>query len=85
MRDFFDAILAFIVAESLTDVEFATVTATMPIYDQTSYNDISRILISRESVSVMHERLLAYYRAKGVSITPAETGKSDIFLGSVLE
>jgi len=85
MRDFLDAILAFIVAESLTDDEFDTVTATMPIYDQTSYDDLSRILAARESVSVLQDRLLAYYQAKGVSINPADTGKSDIFLGSVLE
>ena len=31
------------------------------------------------------ERLLAYYTAKGVSISAASTGKSDIFLGAVLE
>jgi len=28
---------------------------------------------------------LAYYTAKGVSINAASTGKSDIFLGAVLE
>lgn len=85
MRDFLDAILAFIVAESMTDEEFATVESELPIYDQCTYDDLSRILESREAVSVMQTRLLAYYQAKGVNIAPAETGKSDIFLGAVLE
>jgi hypothetical protein len=85
VRDFLDAILAFIVAESLTDDEFDSVVATMPIYDQTSYDDLARILEARESVSVMQDRLLAYYEAKGVDINPADTGKSDIFMGAVLE
>lgn len=85
MRDFFDAILAFIVAESMTDDEFATVESELPIYDQGTYDDLSRILEGREAVSTMQERLLAYYTAKGVSINAASTGKSDIFLGAVLE
>lgn len=85
MRDFLDAILAFIVAESMTDDEFATVESELPIYDQGTYDDLSRILESREAVSTMQERLLAYYTAKGVSINAANTGKSDIFLGAVLE
>lgn len=84
MREFLDAILAFIVTESLTDEEFATCTATMPIYDQTSYDDLARVLVSRESVSTYQERLLSFYEAKGVDIDPAETGKTDILLGCTL-
>ena len=85
MRDFLDAILAFIMAESMTDEEFATVESELPIYDQGTYDDLARILEGREAVSTMQERLQAYYKAKGVNITAAETGKSDIFLGAVLE
>lgn len=85
MRDFLDAILAFIMAESMTDDEFATIESELPIYDQGTYDDLSRILEGREAVSTMQDRLLAYYTAKGVDITPADTGKSDIFLGAVLE
>lgn len=85
MRDFLDAILAFIVAESMTDDEFSTVQSELPVYDQGTYDDLSRILEGREAVSTMQERLLAYYKAKGVNINPASTGKSDIFLGAVLE
>lgn len=84
MRDFLNAILAFIVAESLTDEEFATCTATMPIYDQASYDDLSRVLASRDSISTYQDRLTAFYTAKGVNLTPAKTGTSNIFLGAVL-
>lgn len=85
MRDFLDAILAFIMAESMTDDEFATIESELPLYDQGTYDDLARILESREAVSVLHDRLVAYYKAKGVDITPTDTGKSDIFLGAVLE
>lgn len=84
MRDFLNGILAFIVAEYLTDDEYATVTAELPLYDQTTYDDLSRILVARESVSTLQDRLYAYYTAKGVDITRAQTGKSDIYLGDAL-
>ena len=84
MRDFLNSILAFIVAPSLTDEEFDSVTAINPIYDQSTYNDLSRILKERESVSTLHERLNAYYKAKGVEFTPATIGKTNIYLGSPL-
>lgn len=85
MRDFLNGILSVIVATSLTDEEFATVTATLPIYDQASYDDLSAILLGRESVSVYQDRLLAYYQARGAEITPAKTGKSNILIGGALE
>lgn len=85
MRDFLNGILTFIVATSLTDEEYATVTATLPIYDQASYDDLSAILASRESVSTYQDRLLAYYQARGAEITPAKTGKSNILIGGALE
>lgn len=84
MRDFLNGILTFIVAESLTDLEWATVTADVPIYDQASYDDLARILAAREAVSTLQDRLYAYYKARGVSIDQAVTGKSNIFLGDVL-
>lgn len=84
MREFFNAILAFIVADSLTDIEFATTTAVMPIYDQESYDNLSAILASRENISTMQDRLLSYYTAKGVSLTAAKTHNSEIFIGAVL-
>jgi hypothetical protein len=85
VRDFLNGILTFIVATSLTDEEYDTVTAVTPIYDQTTYDDLSRILATREMVSTYQDRLLAYYQARGASITPAKTGKSNILLGGKLE
>lgn len=85
MRDFLNGILSFIVAESLTDDEFETVTAELPLYDQATYDDLSRILASRESVSYLQDRLVAYYKARGVDVQAADTGKSNIYLGDVLE
>lgn len=84
MREFFNAILAFIVSESLTDDEFATCKAVLPLYDQDTYQDLANVLTSRNSVSVYHDRLIAFYEAKGVNITPVKTGTSNIFLGAVL-
>lgn len=81
MRDFLDAILSFIVSESLTDDEFETVSSTHPIYDQSTYDDLSRILAGRENVSIMQKRLASFYIAKGVDIARAKTGKSNILLG----
>lgn len=84
MRDFLNAILSFIGSESLTDDEFDTVEATLPLYDQATYDDLSRICESRGSVNDSQERLVNYYNAKGVEVSEADTGSSDIFVGSVL-
>lgn len=84
MRDFLDSILEFIAALSLTDDEYATCTSTLPLYDQDTYSDLARVLETRENVSVMQDRLTAFYKAKGVEFTPLDTGKSNIFIGSVL-
>lgn len=84
MRDFLNSILDFIGAPSLTDDEFATVESQFMIYDQGTYDDLSRILAGRELVTGMQERLTAFYKAKGVELTPAKTGRSNIFLGAAL-
>jgi len=84
MRDFLDAILAFIVAESMTDEEFDTIVSTIPIYDQATYDDLAGILETREAVSTVQDRLVAYYKARGVEVTAADTGKSNIYIGDVL-
>lgn len=84
MRDFFDAILAFIVTTSLTDEEFATCESEIPIYDQGTYDDLARVLLAREAVSVIKDRLVAYYLARGVTVTAATSGSSNIWLGGSL-
>ena len=85
MRNYLNVILNFIGAESLTDSEFATVTATVQALNQATYDDLARILDSRESVSTMQERLLFFYKAKGVELTQFNTAKSNIFVGAVLD
>lgn len=85
MRDFLNGILTFIGASSLTDEEFETATSELPLYDQSTYDDLSSILKSREMVSTYLDRLNAYYKAKGVSISEANNGKSNILLGGKLE
>lgn len=84
MRSFYNSILEFILATSLTDVEYATATATVPVYDQETYDDLSRILLSRNDVTDMQARLVSYYAARGFAVSPAQTGDSNIFIGAVL-
>lgn len=84
MRDFLDAILAFIGAESLTDLEFDGVTVEIPIYDQDTYDALAEILEAREAISSTQERLVAYYKARGVEVTANSTAKTNIFLGADL-
>lgn len=85
MRDFLDAILDFIVASSLTDVEFETVVSEIPILDQNTFDDLSRILATRDLVSTYQARLLAYYTAKGVVVSTTPIPNSQIYIGDVLE
>lgn len=84
MRDFLDAILAFIGAESLTDAEFATVTSSVQEYSQEVYDELSAIIQERELVSTVHEKLGYYFKAKGLDLSEADTAKSEIFVGSEL-
>lgn len=84
MRDFFNGILSFIGQASLTDGEFAACVATLPLLDQSTYDDLAGVLASREAVSTAQDRLVAYYEAGGVSVTAASTARTNIFLGGVL-
>jgi hypothetical protein len=84
MRDFLNGILNWIATDSLTDAEYATITATLPLYDQATYDDLSRILLAREAVSTLQSRLVMFYGSKGVTVTPAKTGSSNIYIGDVL-
>lgn len=86
MRDFLDAILAFIVTSSLTDEEYATKPEdlTLQIYDQDSYDYLADVLTSRSAISTLHDRLTAYYTARGVDVSEASTANSNIFIGDAL-
>lgn len=88
MRDFLDAILAFINAESLTDEEFEGVELEgTPSYTKETYLALRTVLEARESVSDAVKRLKLYFIAKGVDVssTPSiPTPRSNIFIGSGL-
>lgn len=88
MRDFLDAILAFINAESLTDDEFTALDpALVQDYSKEVYLALRGILEARENVSDAVKRLKLYFVAKGVDIstTPCvPTPNSNIFIGSGL-
>lgn len=84
MRDFIDAIFDVIVAASLTDDEFATVTQLAPIYSVGLYTELLAILGSRDLVSNTRDRLRFYFLARGVAVSEKSTGRSNILVGSVL-
>ena len=86
MRDFLNSILQFIGTTTLTDEEYeATGTLVGLDYTQEHYDALAGVLASRESVSNLQEKLVAYFAAKGTSVVAASTGKSNILIGLVLE
>lgn len=87
LRQWFDAILAFIGTTSLTDVEYAAMNVlpvTNGTYDQASYDVVAKLLADRELVSTMQSRLVGFFGAKGFQVTPLPTAKSEIYIGSAL-
>lgn len=88
MRDWLNAILAFIGTSSLTDLEYAAIDTdllTLNTYNQAAYDAEAAVLTSREAVSTMQDRLIAFFKAKGLDVAAVSTAKSNIYLGSVLE
>jgi hypothetical protein len=85
MRNFIDSILSFIGTSSLTDPEFDSLTIESADYNQETYDAIYSILESRESISTLDEKLIAYFQAAGFDpSTPQDTGSSNIFVGGVI-
>jgi len=87
MRDWLNAILAFIGTSSLTDLEYAAINIdllTVQTYNQAAYDALSGVLSVRENVSTMQARLIGFFAAKGLTVSPAATGKSNIYLGDAL-
>lgn len=87
MRDWMNAIFAFIGTTSLTDVEYNSINflnITSQVYNQAAYDELSKVLTSREAVSTMQKRLLGVFQAKGAEITAIETAKTNIYLGDAL-
>lgn len=86
MRAFLDAILAFIGATSLTDLEFEYCDEQLSdtLDSLKNYTTLDAVLAARESVSSMRERLRYYYLAKGVAVGEVSEGKSNILIGAPL-
>ena len=87
MRAFLDAILQFINAETLTDIEYDTIDLSTQNYSIATYNALKTVLESREMVSDQLRRLAAYFKAKGTSVSSSEkihTPVSNIFIGKAL-
>lgn len=84
MRDYMNAILQFIGAESLTDEEFGTVSITDINDDLAVYDNLLLILQAREVVSDATSRLLSYFQAKGLNAPAPNNASSNIFVGSAL-
>lgn len=88
MRNWLDAILAFIGTASLSDEEFEAIDTdllTLNTYNQASYDALAAVLDGRGSVGNMQERLIAFFKAKGFDVAALDTASSNIYLGSVLE
>jgi hypothetical protein len=87
MRNFLDAILSFINAESLTDEEFEGVEVEAEEYTKETYLALRTILEARENVSDQVKRLKLYFIARGVDVstTPTvPTANSHIYIGDGL-
>lgn len=85
MRDWLNAILIFIGATSLTDDEYNSINflnLTVQDYNQSAYDELSKVLSSRETMSTLQERLAGFFRAKGLTtLTVADVAKSQILVG----
>jgi hypothetical protein len=85
LRDFLDAILAFISCGTLSDEEWGTIDSlTDQSYTLENYNALLGILDARESVSSARDRLRYYFLAAGVQVTESTNPKSDVFIGAAL-
>lgn len=87
MRDYLNAILNFIGAESLTDEEFNALTLENTDDQIAVYQALLGVLQSRDLVSDdMTMRLQSYFLAKGIAVVKVEKiPVSNIFVGASLE
>lgn len=87
MRAWLNGILSVIGAASFTDLEYAGVNVLpleVNVYNQAAYDELAKVLATRDGVSTEQDKLVAFFKVKGLDVTPAKTGKSDVFLGAVL-
>lgn len=88
MRDFINAILAFIGTSSLIDEEFEQMEEEISSfgYNMETFAAIKMLLVERDETTETTERLQFYFMAKGLDfdIDPAQPPKSNILIGSAL-
>ena len=87
LRIFLNNILAFIGTTSLTDEEFDSIELEAAGWDQATYDVLSEVLVAREAVSSMQERLKYAFRARGIEVDPSAVStnaKSNILIGGPL-
>ena len=87
MRDFLNAILAFIGATSLTDDEYDSIDQTglaVSSYNVEAYTQLANVLIARAAVSTTTDRLKYFFMSKGVEITEVSKARSNILIGGGL-
>jgi hypothetical protein len=85
VREFLNAILAFIGSGSLTDDEWNEIDLTSQEYSQAVFDVLKAVLESRDAVSSQLDKLKYFFLAKGVEVSGAEpTPTSQIFIGSAL-
>jgi len=87
VRDFLDAILTVIGAESLTTEEFEALGLTVQAYTVETYNALNGVLLAREGISDQPQRLEHYFLARGVDLSSAvetDPARSNILIGEEL-
>jgi hypothetical protein len=85
MRDYLNAILQFIGAESLTDEEFDSIDLESTEDQVAVYNVLLAILEARELVSEMRARLQNYFLAQGTQVSLPAAAVTNIFVGGCIE
>lgn len=81
MRSLIDSILSFLGTASLTDAEYGALENDDQGDLEAVYNDMDAVLLSREAVSTLRDRLRYYFLAKGVAVTQADDGRSNVTIG----
>jgi hypothetical protein len=84
-REYLNGILSSIGTTSLTDDEFYSISADPIGLNSDTYDSLETILEARELASNVHTRLHDYFESRDVDVADPTTGKSNIYVGGVLE
>jgi hypothetical protein len=84
-RSYLNGILSSIGTTSLTDDEFYSISADPIGLNSDTYDSLETILEARELASNVHARLHDYFESRDVDVADPTTGKSNIYVGGVLE